>query len=37
MKRRQFLQTALTAGLVSPAALRAQMAAAAALAGGVTA
>ena len=33
MKRRQFLQTALTAGLVSPAALRAQMAAAATLAG----
>ena len=33
MKRRQFLQTALTAGLVCPAALRAQMAAAATLAG----
>ena len=33
MKRRQFLQTALTAGLVSPAAVRAQMAAAATLAG----
>ena len=33
MKRRQFLQTALATGLVSPAALRAQAAAAATLAG----